>query len=734
MSKNREKAFADHFNRGKEPIAIIGIGCRFPGNCDTPKAYWKLLLGKTDAVTEIPRERWDVDAYYDPDFSSSGKISVRRGGFVQGVDLFDAGFFGISPMEAQRMDPQHRMLLEVTYEAIEDAGLALERLAGSRTGVFVGISAHDYGDIQNTPSERVNIGAHTNTGTAQSIASNRISYSFDLRGPSFSVDTACSSSLVAIHLACRSLWTGESELAVAGGVNSIIKPEPEIGFSKGGFLAPDGRCKSFDSRANGYIRSEGTGVILLKPLSRALADGDPIYALIRASVINEDGATNGIAVPSPEAQEAMLLEAYHGSGIDPHLVQFVEAHGTGTPVGDPIEAKAIGRVLGAGRNDYCYLGSVKSNLGHLEPASGIAGITKLALAMKHRLIPPNIHFEKPNPDIPFEELRLKVPTEAVPWPETPRGMFAGVNSFGFGGANAHVILQGAPDERATRSALSRPEGAELIALSARSRGALKALARDYLTWLDGEGRSVSLRDIAYSSVLRRSHHTNRLALAVKDHDSLKALLAAYLAGEARDGLAERKALTQHADIAFVFSGQGPQWFAMGSQLMRLSPVYRGWVEEIDRLFSRHADWSLLAELSRDEATSRISETQIAQPAIFALQVAAAELWKSWGVVPRAVVGHSIGEVAAAFEAGALDLEQAVRVIFHRSRVQAKATGKGKMLAVGLELAEARARVAEYAGRIDVAAVNGPKAITLAGDSDALEALARSLDEDDVFHR
>ena len=378
----------------RESIAIIGMGCRYPGDANTPEEFWDLIIEKKDALGPIPEDRWNNDGLYAPEWRRAGKISVNRGGFIKDVDKFDAGFFGISPLEAQRMDPQQRMMLEVSYETIEDAGLSINDLNGSRTSVYIGISAHDYGDIQNTPQERVNIGSHTNVGSALCITANRLSYSYNLTGPSFAIDTACSSSLNAVHMACRSIWEGDADTAFAGGVNSILKPEPQMGFSKGGFLSKDGTCYSFDERGNGYIRSEGGGLIFLKPLAQAEKDGDKIYAVIHGTAVNQDGATKGISVPNPLAQQALLKLAYKDAGIDPHDVGYVEAHGTGTFVGDPIESNSIGNVIGRDRDDYCYMGSIKSNIGHLEPASGAAGISKLALSMFHKTIGPNIHFKK----------------------------------------------------------------------------------------------------------------------------------------------------------------------------------------------------------------------------------------------------------------------------------------------------------------------------------------------------
>src|SRR3712207_1695058 len=394
-----------------EPIAIVGIGCRFPGGANDPAQFWRLLVDGVDAISDVPEDRWHVRAFHDPDPGKPGKTYTRRGGFISGIDQFDASFFGMSPREATRADPQQRILMEVAYEAVEDAGIAPERIAGTSAGVFIGISTLDYGGIQTATTERRSINAYTNLGSAFAIAANRLSYLFDLHGPSLAVDTACSSSLVATHLACQSIWNGQSDMALVGGVNLILRPEGTIGFSKASMLAPDGRCKSFDARANGYVRAEGAGVVVLKPLSKALADGDPIYAVVHGTAVNQDGRTTGISLPNRAAQETMLRDVYRQAGIAPQHVQYVEAHGTGTPVGDPIELNAIGAVLGSDRRgqDTCIVGSVKTNVGHLEAASGVAGLIKAALSLEHGQIPPNLHFATPNPDIPFDALHLRVP-------------------------------------------------------------------------------------------------------------------------------------------------------------------------------------------------------------------------------------------------------------------------------------------------------------------------------------
>jgi acyl transferase domain-containing protein len=656
------------------------------------------LTNSIDAVVEVPKDRWLASAMYHADPARPGRMNTRWGGFLDHIDRFDAQFFGISPREAAPADPQQRLLLEVAYEATEDAGITMASLAGKRAGVYVGIGSYDYGIMQ--MSDRVAIDAYTNHGSSLCIAANRISYFFNLNGPSLAVDTACSSSLVAVDLACQNIWNGDTELAFAAGVNVIARPHATVGFSKASMLSPDGRCKTFDARANGFVRGEGAAVVILKPLAKALADRDRIYAVIRATAVNQDGRTEGISVPSQVAQEANLREALRLASIAPESVQYVEAHGTGTPVGDPIEAAAIGAVYGKAQRpeDLCVIGSMKTNIGHLEAASGMAGLIKTALCLQHRQIPPTLHFETPNPQIPFDDLRLRVAQRLEPWPETyGQPARAGVNSFGFGGTNAHAILEAPPAVvNPPDMAANRDDGcAWILPLSARSAAALPDVARSYLAAVgdDGGSQEAALRDICFSAGVKRSHHEFRLTLVAHDKSELREQLEAFLRGETTANGASGHASAGFSKPVFVCSGMGQQWWAMGRELLEQEPVYRRALEEVNDLFSQIADWSLLDKLTADEKTSQIQETRFGQPAIFALQVGLAALWRSWGVEPAAVLGHSAGEMAASYIAGALSLEDAVRVTYHRSRLQQQTAGQGVMLAVGISASEA-ARLVE----------------------------------------
>jgi len=720
------------------------MSCQFPGGANSLDEFWQLLLDGKDAVTEIPEDRWDADSYYHPDYTIRGKINVKWGGFVDNVDMFDAQFFSIPPMEALRLDPQQRMLLENTYQALEDAGMDVNKLNGENVGVFVGLSAHDYGDICMHPSEHVNIDGKTISGGSASIASNRISYVFNFRGPSYSIDTACSSSLIAVHNACRSIWNDECPMAVVGGVNSLIKPEITMSFSTGGFLSPNGRCRTFDADADGYIRSEGAGVLILKPLSQAVKDGDKIYTTIISSAINQDGQTDGISMPSQDAQIAVFEEAYKRAHIDPGKVQYVEAHGTGTAVGDPIEATSLGMFIGSKKKngEKLVIGSVKSNLGHLEPASGVAGLIKLSLAMHKEQIPKNIHFKKPNPKIDFKKYNLEVPTTLIDWPNAKgKDMYAGINSFGFGGANAHVVLQGYEQKNGktktvTEKKKANPDRPEIFTLSARNSNALKEYAKNYIDYLENNP-DASLYDICYTVNNKRSHHYHRLAFVVHSKEELAEQLKAYLDGETRPGMSVDRASMSEVKpkVAFVCSGQGPQWWGMARELYEKEPVFRKVIEDTDKIIKTLTnEWSLIEEMMKDEANSRISETNIAQPTLFAVQVGLAKMWESMGVKPDAIVGHSIGEVAAGYISGVFTFEQAVKVIFHRSDVQQQASGKGKMLAVGLTEDEAAKLIVGNEDKVSVATINGPNLVTLSGEEGVLTKIAEDLDKKDIFHR
>lgn len=707
-----------------EPIAIIGIGCRFPQAKD-PQAFWQLLSQGIDAITEIPGDRWNIDEFYDSNPETPGKIASRYGGFLSDLDGFDPNFFGISPKEARLIDPQQRLLLEVAWEALEDGGMVKEQIAGSNTGVFMGIGTNDYSRIPGSTYNDQPQG-YDLTGNEMNIAAGRLSYLFNLRGPSLAVNTACSSSLVAVHLACQSIWNQEAEMALAGGVNVILSPIGNIALSRLKALSPDGRCKTFDASANGYVRSEGAGCILLKPLSKAIADHDPIYAMIRGSAINHDGRSKGLTVPYGPAQETLIRRALHSAEVQPKEINYVELHGTGTPLGDPIEAMALGTVLGEGRNpdDPCLVGSVKSNIGHLEAAAGIASVIKMALSLKYQQIPPSLHFNQPNPYIPFDKLPLKVQSTLIPWPQKETPAKVGISSFGFSGTNAHIILEAVTLSQTTQQPPLRFP--HLLPISAHTPEAVTNLVQGYQGLIeDKELTPNDVQNLCYSASTRRTHHAHRRAVVINSPQELQASLQEL---EAVDLDSLPKPSKRKPKIAFVFSGQGPQWWGMGRELLAQEAVFRAVIEECDRLIQKYAHWSLLEQFTLAESETRLQKTEIAQPALFALQVGLAQLWRSWGIEPKAVIGHSLGEVAAAHFAGVLTLEEAVSLICHRGQLMQQGTGNGKMLAVELPVTQVQSLLTFWNDQLEVAAINGPSSTVISGNSAAIDDFVAELKE------
>ncbi|MFJ6573276.1 amino acid adenylation domain-containing protein [Streptomyces sp. NPDC091292] len=726
-------------------VAIIGIGCRLPGGASDHRAFWQNLVDGKDCVTPTPADRYDVTTLRSRHRDKPGRLAGGRGGYIDGFDEFEPAFFGISPREADHMDPQQRKLLEVAWEALEDGGQRPAELAGSNTAVYVGAFTLDYKILQFSDLSFETLAAHTATGTMMTMVSNRISHSFDFRGPSLSIDTACSSSLVAVHLACRSLRDRESDLALAGGVLLHMAPQYTVAETKGGFLSPDGRSRTFDASADGYVRAEGVGLVALKRLEDALRDRDPIHAVILSSGVNQDGRTNGITVPNGDAQVTLVRQVCAEAGLVPGDLQYVEAHGTSTPVGDPIEADALARALAVGRapGAACYVGSVKTNIGHTESAAGIAGLIKTALALKHRTIPPHINLEEINPAIDRGALPFAIPTRVTDWPAHEGPARAGVNSFGFGGTNAHVVLEEAPAPRpaplprtagATDAAGTADRRWSILPLTARHPDALAELADGIRHELAGDrGPAVGLADLGHTLAHRRQHLESRLSVVYSSRESLDDGLAAYLRDAPHPRVVRGRQLeVQERRLVWVFTGMGPQWWGMGRGLMASEPVFRAAVTACDREIRAQAGWSLLDEMAADEDRSRMGETWLAQPANFAVQIGLAALWRSYGVHPDAVVGHSTGEVAAFHEAGVYSLRDAVSIVLHRSRLQHTLAGTGTMLAVGLSEDEAERRVLPYGDKVSVAAVNSPTSLTLAGDATALGSLADELKAEQVF--
>lgn len=716
---------SNNLTKANEEIAIVGIGCALPGGVNSPAELWKFLSEGRDGIVEVPANRWNLDAVYDPQPATPGKLVSRRAAFLNDVMSFDAGFFGISPREAAVIDPQQRLLLEVTWRALEDAGISAESLAGSKTGVYIGISHSDYHAIQQFGRRQIDV--HTSTGGALSIAANRISHRFDLRGPSLAVDTACSSSLVALDIARTALLTGECDLAFVGGVNVMLTPDVSITFSRAAMLAPDGRCKAFDQAANGYVRGEGAGIVVLKPLSRALLDRDRIHAVLCATAINQDGHTSTITVPSMDAQIAMLRNVCSVANVDPSQIGYVEAHGTGTPIGDPIEANAIGRVFGGGRTPDrpCLMGSIKTNIGHLEPAAGVVGLIKAALCVREGEIPPSLNFKNPNSHIDFNKLGIKVQSELTAWPDMPGSRIAAVNSFGFGGTNACAIVREPPVRLEN---LPRARGAvnwwpTMLPVSAASKKTLATLCGRFAEEIDLQPGA--LNDIVGTAALRRSHLDYRGVAMGSSAADLAAALRELAAGKSPANVVTGRRCADRR-LVFAFTGQGSQWWAMGRGLFQTDPVFRDFVKRCGQLFYEKAGWSLLDQFQASEHRSRMNETSVAQPATFAVQAGLAERLQAWGIHPDLVIGHSIGEVAAAYVAGALSLPDAVELVYHRSRLQEQSRFQGGMAAVGLSAHEASTALEKFDGRLEIAAVNGPELTTIAGPRMLLEEFVEHI--------
>ncbi|MEZ4867753.1 MAG: SDR family NAD(P)-dependent oxidoreductase [Caldilineaceae bacterium] len=725
-------------NMASEPIAIIGMGCRFPGGAHDPDSFWQLLKRGTDAISEIPADRWNVDAYDDPDVDAPGKLYVRQGGFLEQVDRFDAHFFGIAPREAMSLDPQQRLLLEVCWEALEHAGLAPEQLSNSQTGVYVGLMNHDYEQLfaQNGATE---IDLYMGTGNEISFPAGRLSYVLGLQGPSMVVATACSSSLVSVHLASQALRLGECELALASGVNLMLTPQATLGLAKMQAISPDGRCKTFDAAADGYGRGEGCGVLVLKRLTDALAAGDRVWAVIRGSAIGHDGASGGLTVPNGPAQEGLLRRALAAAKVASHEVDYVEAHGTGTALGDPIEVLALAAVMGQGREQPLLLGSVKTNIGHLEAAAGVAGMIKSVLALHHQEIPPHLHLKTPNPHIPWAQLPVKVTTECTPWPKTDKARLAGVSSFGLSGINAHVILAEAPSQsRPVQPAAPTQDAWQLLTLAAKTDAALAELAQRYADHLAAQP-ALPWADLCFTSHTARSHFAQRLAIVAPSLPEARTRLLDYQAGEMK-GIA-RGAAEEEQQVAFLFTGQGAQYAGMGRELYATQPVFRQAIDRCDAILRPLLGESILtiiyelgitnyAEEPRNATivnhnSGRINQTAYTQPALFALEYALAQLWQAWGIEPAVVMGHSVGELAAACVAGVFTLEDGLKLSAERGRLMQALPQNGAMVAIFA----AEQRVQPFLTAfptVTIAAVNGPESVVISGETQAVEAMVAQL--------
>ena len=726
-------------SRQFKPVAIIGMGCRFPGGANSPYQFWDNLVQGKDGIVETPSTRWSTDAHYSMHREKKGRQISKWGGYIDGMAQFDPNFFGISPREAETMDPQQRKLLEVSWEALEDAGQKPSALGGQPVGVFIGGFTVDYKILQFTSPDFENLEAHTATGVMMTMLSNRLSYIFDFTGPSMSVDTACSSSLVSLDLACKSIHNNECTMALAGGVLLKLAPQYMVAESKGYFLSPSGWSHNLDDSANGYVRAEGVGVAVLKSLEAAMVDGDPIHAVIAGCKVNQDGRTQGITVPNGDSQYRLMKQTCELADVNPAQIQYLELHGTGTPVGDPIEANAVCRLLREGRTaGKCYIGSVKTNIGHAESAAGMAGLIKTIMALQHKKIPPHLHFKKLNPAVEIGTDLIQVPTRSADWPEHEGPAVAGVNSFGFGGTNAHVILrehQGPGARRLSGPAQEEVPRPRILPFSARDKEVLNSVAVNLAEALSDEQRGLCTENVAYSAARRREFHEYRGAVVFNDKAELVSRLNAFArAIPAPRTVSGQTLAAQERRLVWVFTGMGPQWWAMGQQLYRMEPAFRNVIDKLDTIFGSLVDWSLRDEMLADEANSHMADSWLSQPANFALQVGLATLLRSHGIEPDAIVGHSTGEIAAFHEAGVYCLEDAALIAVHRSALQQTLAGTGKIAAVGLPEEQVLPLLESYAGKLSMAAVNSPDSVSVSGETEALEALGRTCTEREIFFK
>ncbi|BCI53468.1 polyketide synthase [Mycolicibacterium litorale] len=713
---------------GTEPIAVIGLGCRMPGGISDADAFWQFLADGRCAVGEVPAERWQPFDDGSPETASALSRTTRWGSFLEDVEGFDADFFDISPREAVKMDPQQRLLLEVAWEALEHAGIPAASLRRSQTGVFAGACFSEYGYLASTDLPRVD--AWSNTGGALSIIANRLSYFLDLRGPSITVDTACSSSLVAVHLACQSLRSGDSNLAIAAGVNLLLSPAVFHGFDQAGALSPTGMCHAFDAATDGFVRGEGCGVVILKRLPDALRDGDRILAVVRGSAINQDGRSNGLMAPNPAAQMAVLRTACAHAGIEPQDLDYVEAHGTGTFLGDPIEARALGSVMGRGRpaGSPLLIGAVKSNLGHLEAAAGVAGFIKTVMALQRGRIPGNVGYQSPNPHIPFDQLRLKVVDREQEWPTVTRARRAGVSSFGFGGTNAHVILEQAPDVVAVEP--TPAAAVNTLVISGKSTERIGVTAAALAEWMVGPGAGVGLAEVAHTLNHHRAHHPAFATVCARDGLDAVAGLQALAAGHAATGVVLPHDGPCGSGTVLVFSGQGSQWAGMGRRLLVDEPVFAAAVDELEPVFVEQVGFSLRQVLAGGEAVAGDARVQ---PVIMGLQLALTELWRAYGVSPDAVIGHSMGEVTAAVVAGALSVRDGLRVIAVRSRLMSRLAGQGAVALLTLGADAAESSIADHPG-VEIAGYVSPGQTVVAGPPERVEAVIAAAQAQNRFAR
>ena len=719
MTAQQRAKLSEEFNKISriavaEPVAVVGIGCRFPGDVTGPDSFWDLLVEGRNAISRIPADRWDADAFYDPDPLTPGRMTTKWGGFVPDIAGFDAEFFGITPREAAAMDPQQRMLLEVCWEALENAGIPPDSLSGSRTGVMMGVYFNEYQSMLAASPE--NVDAYSGTGNAHSITVGRISYLLGLRGPSVAVDTACSSSLVAVHLACQSLRLRETDLALAGGVSITLRPETQIAISAWGLLSPQGRCATFDAAADGFVRGEGAGVVVLKRLTDAVRDGDQVLAVVRGSAVNQDGRSNGVTAPNTAAQCDVIADALRSGDVAPESVNYVEAHGTGTVLGDPIEFEGLAATYGRGEG-ACALGAVKTNLGHLEAAAGIAGFIKAALAVQRGQIPPNLHFSQWNPAIDASTTRFFVPTQNSQWPATEGPRRAAVSSFGLGGTNAHVVVEQGP-ELAPVTERGSNTGVSTLVVTGKTPQRVAATAAVLADWMEGPGAEVALADVAHTVNHHRARQTRFATVVARESAQAVTGLRALAAGQHAPGTVGCQDDSPGPGTVFVYSGRGSQWAGMGRQLLADEPAFAAAVAELEPVFVEQAGFSLHDVLAGGKELVGIEQIQLG---LIGMQLALTALWRSYGVQPDLVIGHSMGEVAAAVVAGALTPAEGLRVTAIRSRLMAPLSGQGGMALLGLDAAATEALIADYP-HVTLGIYNSPRQTVIAGPTQQIDAL------------